>query len=96
VSTAAYASEPAGADEALVRAHADELRATGARRGITELRFASSGRLVGRVDEDRDLYDVAGFDADASEILGAPVSLFSDQVLAKPNVSADLVAAHAL
>jgi hypothetical protein len=96
VSAAAYAPEPAGADEALVRAHADELRTLAARRGITELRFASPGRLVGRVDEDRDLYDVAGFDADASELLDAPVSLFSDRVLAKPNVSADLVAAHSL
>jgi hypothetical protein len=96
VTTSPYALEPNGADEALVHAHADELRALAARYGISDLRFASPGRLVGSVKPDRDLYDVAGFDADASDLLGASVALFSDRVLSKPNVSPDLVAAHAL
>ena len=96
MSTSSYAVEPDGADEAVVRAHVDELRALAGRHGISELRFASTGRLVGRVSEDRDLLDVASFDADASDLLGAAVMLFSDRVLNKPNVSTDLVAARAL
>lgn len=84
------------ADEALVRAHAGELAELAARHGITQLRYASPGRLVGRVAGDKDLYDVAGFDADAGDLLGASVMLFSDAVLSKPRVSLDLVAARPL
>ncbi|MHB1910938.1 MAG: hypothetical protein ACYCTI_02660 [Acidimicrobiales bacterium] len=87
---------PRPADEALVRAHAEELRSVAQRHGISELRFASAGRLVGKVDQARDLFDVAAFDVEASDVLGAAVMLFSDRVLAKPNVSADLVSARAL
>jgi hypothetical protein len=90
------AIEPVGADESLVRAHAPQLAALAARYGIRDLRFASAGRLVGRVDPDRDALDMAGFAAAAEELLGAEVSLFSEAVLTKPNVSADLVHAHAL
>lgn len=84
------------AAEALVRAHVDELRSLAARHGITSLRFASPGRLVGRVARDKDLLDVATFDADASDLLGATVMLFSEAVLANQNVSPDLVSARPL
>ena len=89
------AEDRPGADEQLVRAHAAELAELAAVHGIHELRFASAGRLLGRVDHDRDLLDMAEFAA-AEQLLGAPVLLLSDAVLAKPNVSADLVHARAL
>lgn len=84
------------AEERVVRAHADELRELAGRYGITELRFASAGRLVGRVPTDKDLLDVASFDVEASGLLGASVMLCSDAVLTKDNVSPDLVAASPL
>lgn len=90
------AEDRPGADEQLVRAHAAELAELAAAHGIHELRFASAGRLLGRVDHDRDLLDMAEFAAAAEQLLGAPVLLLSDAVLAKPNVSKDLVHARAL
>lgn len=93
-------STPAGerrsADETLVRAHLAELISLADRFGITELRFASPGRLVGRVADDRDALDMAEFDVAACELLGADVQIFSDRVLSKSNVSPDLVAARPL
>ncbi|MGH3850964.1 MAG: hypothetical protein ACRDRT_14920 [Pseudonocardiaceae bacterium] len=83
-------------DETAVRAHARELRALAAGYGITDLRFASIGRLVGRVAEDRDSLDVADFELAAIRLLGAEVRLYSDRVLSKANVSPDLVAAQPL
>ena len=41
------AQEPAGADEALVRSHAPELAQLAAEHGISDMRFASTGRLIG-------------------------------------------------
>jgi hypothetical protein len=90
------AKDRPGADESLVRAHAAELAELGATHGIHDLRFASSGRLLGRVDPERDLLDMAEFAAAAERLLGAPVLLLSDAVLDKPNVSEDLVHARAL
>lgn len=86
-----YADEPAGADEATVRAHADELKRIGELHGVHGLRFASAGRLVGLLDDDRDALDAVAFEIAASELLGAPVGLFSERVLSKANVSPDLV-----
>lgn len=83
-------------DETAVRAHAHQLRALAADYGITDLRFASTGRLVGHVAEDRDALDVADFELAAVRLLGAEVRLYSDRVLAKRNVSPDLVAARPL
>ena len=85
-----------GASEAIVRQHAAELARLAARHGIHNLRFASVGRLLGQVDDDRDLLDMAAFAAAAQDLLGAPVSILSDAVLRKPNVSEDLVHATAL
>ncbi len=85
-----------GADEGLVRGHAAQLAELAAAHGIHQLRFASAGRLLGRVDQDRDLLDMAEFAAAAEQLLGASVLLLSDAVLDKPNVSTDLVHARAL
>jgi hypothetical protein len=65
-----------------------------AEHGITLLRFASPGRLVGHVAPDRDLWDVVDFDLAARDLLGATIRLFSDAVLTKTNVSPDLVDAQ--
>lgn len=96
VSTVQPEPELPPADRALVEAHADALRSLAARHGITALRFASSGRLVGHVAHDRDTVDVAEFELAAVKLLGAEVRLYSDAVLSKPNVSPDLVAAEPL
>jgi hypothetical protein len=92
----ALAPEPISADERLVRAHARELVALAAEHGIYDLRFASPDRLIGRVDPDRDALDMADFAVVAEHVLGAEVSLLSDAVLSKPELSADLLNARAL
>lgn len=84
------------ADRARVQAHVDELREVADHHGITDLRFASPGRLVGRVADDRDALDVSRFELAAAELLGAAASLYSDAVLDKPNVSPDLLTAEPL
>jgi hypothetical protein len=96
MSTAAFEPSLPPADEAMVRAHADELRTLAARYGIDKLRFASAGRIVGRVAEDKDALDTADFELEATALLGAEVGLFADRVLTKPNISPDLVAARPL
>ena len=84
------------AEEAALREHARQLRELGARYGISELRLAGPGRLVGHLAEDRDLFDVADFETDAAAMLGAEVEVFSDRVLANANVSPDLLTATPL
>ena len=85
---------PAG--ERAVRAHAGQLRSLAAKHGITELRFAAPGKLVGHVAEDRDLFDVVDFEAEAEQLMGHEVDLYSDRVLSKPNVSPELIEAKPL
>lgn len=84
------------ADEALVRAHSGELRTLGESFGVSELRYASPGRLVGHVAADKDMLDVVEFDIAATDMLAARVSLFSDAVLNHPHVSVDLLDASPL
>ncbi len=84
------------ADEALVRAHASRLKELAAACGITELRYAGPGRLVGHVADDRDFFDVADFQTAASEELQAEVDLLSDEVIQRPHSSPDLHAATPL
>lgn len=68
----------------------------GAAHGVTTLRYASRGRLVGHLASDRDALDGLAFEEAATALLGAPVELYSDAVLTKTNVSADLAAAREL
>lgn len=82
------------ADEAAVRSRGEELRELAAHHGISELRFASPGRLVGHVAEDRDALDTADFEIAARALLGAEIGLFSDRVLGKQHVSPDLLTAQ--
>lgn len=84
------------ASEAALREHAEELRDLGLRRGISELRVAGPGRLVGHLAEDCDLLDVADFETAAATLLAAEVELFSDRVLGNANVSPDLLVATPL
>lgn len=96
MSTAHPELELPKADRRLLAAHGQALRRLALRHGITELRFASPGRLVGHVAEDRDALDVSAFELAAADLLGAEASLYSDAVTGKPNVSPDLVAAAPL
>lgn len=84
------------AAENAVRAHARQLRAIAAEHGISDLRFASLGRLVGHIADDKDALDVADFELAAIALLGADVRLYSDRVLRKPHVSPDLVTAQSV
>ncbi|MBN9609217.1 MAG: hypothetical protein BGO26_03875 [Actinobacteria bacterium 69-20] len=83
-------------DEQTARENADALRRIAAKYGISALRFAALGRLVGRVDDDRGMGDLADFQLAVEQLLGRYVDVFADRVLDNPNVSADLVAATAL
>ena len=69
------AAEPVGASEELVRTHAAELTALAAEHGIHDLRLASTGRLVGRVDPGRDALDMAEFAAAAEKLLGVDLTV---------------------
>jgi len=83
-------------DETTARAHATELRDLAAQHGITNLRFASTGRLLGHIDSDHDAIDVASFELAAEELLRRSFFLISDGVLTKPGVSPDLPSAAPL
>lgn len=83
-------------DEETARANADALAHVGAEHGITALRFASPGRLVGHLDIDRDMGDMADFVLAVEDLLGRHADIFTDRVLSKPHVSPDLVAAQPL
>ena len=83
-------------DEATARSNAEMLRQLGARYGITGLRFASTGRLIGHMAEERDLTDMALFQRDIEDVLGKHADFFTDGLIGKPGVSADLLAATPL
>lgn len=72
------------------------LRRIGAGYGVSNLRFASPGRILGHLHEDRGLADMALFQRDIEDLLGAHAEFFTDALLGKPGVSADLLAARAL
>lgn len=84
------------ATEVQVRANAMRLMELAVRHGITDLAFASPGRLRGRVDADHDLFDMFEFQRAASDLLGAEVAMFSEGALSNDHVSPDLRAASAL
>lgn len=83
-------------DEQTARANADALHRVAAEHGISALRFAAPGRLVGHLDDGRGMGDMADFQIAVEELLGRYTDFFADRVLSKPNVSPDLVAARPL
>ena len=96
MSYAASEQTPNPASVELLRHHASDLFALAVRHGVSALRVAGPGRLVGHLADDRDSFDVADFETAAEAMLGAEVALFSDGVLGKQNVSPDLGAATPL
>jgi hypothetical protein len=84
------------ATEQQVRTHAAQLGELAARYGITNLAFASPGRLRGHVASDRDLFDMFEFQREASALLGAEITVYSDGALRNEHVSPDLAAATPL
>ncbi|MGH3264118.1 MAG: hypothetical protein ACRDNS_19220 [Trebonia sp.] len=83
-------------DEQTARANADALHRVAAEYGITALRFASPGRLVGHMDDDRDMGDMVDFQLAVEDLLDRYIDLFTDRVLSHPHASPDLVAARPL
>jgi hypothetical protein len=84
------------ATEQQVRNRARELVSLAARHGITDLAYASPGRLRGHVADDRDLFDMFEFQRAAASLLGAEIALYSDGALNNDHVSPDLAAAAPL
>ncbi len=79
-----------------MRSHAARLVELAAEHGISDLAFASPGRLRGHVGDDRDLFDMFEFQRAATDLLGAEVVLLSDGALGNEHVSPDLVTASPL
>ena len=84
------------ATEQQVRSHGAQLVELAARHGITDLAFASPGRLRGHVADDRDLFDMFEFQRAATDLLGAEITVYSDGALRNDHVSTDLAAATLL
>lgn len=84
------------ATEAQVRAHTRQLTELAARHAITELAFASAGKLRGRVGDRHDLFDMFEFQRAATDLVGGEIVLFSAGALTNENVSADLRSAAPL
>ena len=82
--------------ERKARLHARELIALANEHGLTQLAFASLGRMRAHVAEDRDLMDVFAFQNVVRELLGAEVAVLSDGALGNANVSTDLLNAQPL
>lgn len=82
-------------DEAMARKHALELRTLAAEHGISNLRFASPGRLVGTAGDD-DEYEPEDFELAVINRLHVDVMLIADRVLSNPGVSPDLLTATSL
>jgi hypothetical protein len=84
------------ATEEQVRSHAAELVKLAARFGITDLAFASPGRLRGHIADDRDLFDMFEFQRAATDLLSAEITVYSDGALRNDHVSPDLAGATPL
>lgn len=95
VNIAREGDEPA-ATETVLRSNAVALQSLAAQHGISQLRVAGPGRLVGHIGEARDLFDIAAFETAAQELVGAEVELYSDGVLERDNVSPELLTATPL
>jgi hypothetical protein len=84
------------ATEQRVRSRAGQLISLAAWHGITDLAYASPGRLRGHVADDRDLFDMFEFQRAAASLLGAEIALYSDGALNNDHVSPDLAGAAPL
>jgi hypothetical protein len=84
------------ATEQQVRNHARQLVSLAARHGITDLAFASPGRLRGHVADDRDLFDMFEFQRAATSLLSAEIALHSDGALKNDHVRPGLAGVAAL
>jgi hypothetical protein len=84
------------ATEQQVRSHGAQLVELAAQHGITDLAFASPGRLRGHVADDRDLFDMFEFQRAATSLLGAEITVYSDGALRNDHVSTDLATATPL
>lgn len=83
-------------DEATARQNADALRRLGAEYGVSALRFASLGRIIGHLDEDRGMGDMVLFQRDIEDLLGVHADFFTDRLIGQPGVTADLLTARPL
>ena len=72
------------------------LRRLAAEHGVSDLRFASPGRIIGHLADDRDLADMALFQRDIEDALGAHADFLTDRLLGKPGISDDLLTARPL
>ncbi len=84
------------ADEQVIRAHAAELIAMAGSLGLTDLRYASSNRIVVRLTDHAATLAEHRFSERASFMLGRQIRAYSDAVLKNPGVSPDLLAATPL
>lgn len=83
-------------DEATARANADALRRLATEYGVSDLRFAGPGRLIGHMDDDRGLGDMADLQLAIEDLLGKHADFFTDGLIGKPGVSPDLLTARPL
>jgi hypothetical protein len=81
------------ATESQIRGAAAQLLALAERHGLSQVAFASPGRLRAHVDDDRDLADVVAFQREVSALVRARIDVFSDGALRNRHVSRDLVEA---
>jgi hypothetical protein len=84
------------ADEQMIRAHAAELIEMAESLGLTDLRYASTNRVVVRLTDHAAPFGDHKFSERASFLLGHQIRAYSDVVLKNPGVSPDLLAATPL
>jgi hypothetical protein len=84
------------ADEEIIRAHAAELVAMAESLGLSDLRYASSDRIVVTLTDHVEPLGEYKFSERASFVLGHQMRAYSDAVLKNPGVSPDLLAATPL
>jgi hypothetical protein len=84
------------ADEEIIREHAAELIAMAESLGLSDLRYASSNRIVVTLTDHVEPLGEYKFSERASFMLGHQIRAYSDAVLKNPGVSPDLLAATPL
>jgi hypothetical protein len=83
-------------DEATARAHAAELRELAAAHGVSNLRFVSTGHLLGHIEPGYEVGEDADFEIEAEERLRRSFFLITDGALRNPGVSPELLNATPL